>query len=271
MPRDDADLAFPHHDDDDSKKDRGTILVVGGTSETPGAVLLAGLAAMSVGAGRLRIATVESRCDVVAAQAPEARVISLPETSKGWLDGRAAARVGELAAKADAVLIGPGTTDDDNGALNAFLDAICTSATCPVVVDAGAIEALTRCDSFRSPAVLTPNPDELEHLGDDPGAVAARLDAVVCLRGATMTIHHPDGRTWEEESSDVGIATSGTGDIASGIVAGIAAQGATPQAAAVWGARLLKRAGDLCSKEIAPIGYLARELLPRLPRVLPTT
>ena len=270
MPRDDADLAFPRHDDDDSKKDRGTILVVGGTSETPGAVLLSGLAALSVGAGRLRIATVASRVDVIAAQAPEARVISLPETSKGWLDGRAASRIGELASKADAVLIGPGTTEDDNGALDAYLDAICTSATCPVVVDAGGIEALTRCDSFRAPAILTPNPDELEHLGGEAADVAKQLQAVVALRDATVTIVAPDGRSWTEESSSVGIATSGTGDIASGIVAGLAAQGATPQAAAVWGARLLRMAGDLTSKEIAPIGFLARDLLPRLPRVLPS-
>jgi NAD(P)H-hydrate repair Nnr-like enzyme with NAD(P)H-hydrate dehydratase domain len=150
---------------------------------------------------------------------------------------------------------------DDTG-LDDLLDLVLRSAQCTVVVDAGAIPALGRRSHVDGAVVIAvPNVGEVRHLGDDP---AARLGITVSCRDAKTTVTAPDGRTWIEEAGSVGLATSGSGDVAAGIVAGLAARGAAPEAAAVWGARLHGWAG-----ERLPFGFLARDLLDQLPGLLP--
>ena len=256
-------LSLPRHDEDASKQDRGQVLVVGGGRETPGAVLLAGLAALRVGAGKLQIATVGSAAVALAVAVPEARVIGLAETDAGELDASCAARVAELADGADAVLIGPGVLDGSG--MDAVLRAVLDAATGIVVVDAGALPALGRMDRVPGCVIAVPNASELEALGPDAGSVARRLGIVVACRDATTIVAAPDGRTWTDDSGCLGLATSGSGDVAAGAVAGLAARGATPEAAALWGARLHGLAGE----RLGGIGFLARELLDELPRVLP--
>lgn len=257
------DLELPRHDDDASKHDRGQVLVIGGGREAPGAVLLAGLAALRVGAGKLQIMTAASAAPGLAIAVPEARVIGLPETDGGELDASGAARVAEQAVGADAVLIGPGVLDDQG--MDAMLAALLAAATGIVVVDAGALPALGRMDRVRGCVIAVPNASELEHLGADAVTVAQRLGIVVARRDATTIVAAPDGRTWTDDSGCLGLATSGSGDVAAGAVTGLAARGASPEAAALWGVRLHGRAGE----RLGGIGFLARELLDELPRVLP--
>ena len=95
------------------KNTRGSILVIGGSAETPGAVLLAAEAAMRAGAGKLQVATVASVAAHAAAALPEALVRSLPETDGGAISADAADAVRDLAEAADAVLIGPGMADKE--------------------------------------------------------------------------------------------------------------------------------------------------------------
>ena len=257
------DLALPRHDEDASKADRGQVLVIGGGRETPGAVLLAGLAALRVGAGKLQTMTVASAAPALAIAVPEARVIGIAETDDGEIDASCAARVGEQASEADAVLIGPGVLDDCG--MDAVLAAVLDAATGVVVVDAGALPALGRLTRVDAVVVAVPNSSELRHLGGDAAAAAARLGITVACRDAETIVVAPDGRTWTDESGCLGLATSGSGDVAAGAVAGLAARGASPEAAALWGARLHGRAGE----RLGGIGFLARELLDELPRVLP--
>jgi hydroxyethylthiazole kinase-like uncharacterized protein yjeF len=244
-------MPLPRHDDDASKDDRGQVLVIGGGRETPGAVLLAGLAALRVGAGRLQLATVTSTAISLAIAVPEARVIGLPETANGELDASGAEQVRELASRADAVLIGPGVLDDVG--MDAMLDALATSSA-TIVVDAGAIPAAARRGRVTERTILVPNAREAELLGE----VA---DAVVSCRAASTTITAPDGRRWIERSGTIALATSGSGDVASGVVAGLAARGASPVTAAIWGAHLHGQAGE----RIGRIGLIARDLLDQLP------
>src|SRR4051794_32920969 len=100
-------------DGEATKDDRGAVLVVGGARSTPGAVLLAGLAALRVGAGKLTVATCEDYAGALGVSMPEAGVVGLPTTGDGGLDPRAAGKVAELAAGADAVLFGPGMADPE--------------------------------------------------------------------------------------------------------------------------------------------------------------
>jgi hydroxyethylthiazole kinase-like uncharacterized protein yjeF len=129
-------------------------------------------------------------------------------------------------------------------------------------------------------AVLTPHAGEMasllgiekEAVEDDPATVAreaaARFGVVVALKGPETWIAEPDGTLYHYSGGSVGLATSGSGDTLAGIVAGLAARGASAAHAAVWGAYLHGAAGQALARRLAPIGYLARELLDEVPGVM---
>ena len=262
-------LPTPDHDAD--KEARGRVLIVGGSNEVPGAVLLAGVAALRVGAGKLRIATSRGAAIPLAVAVPEARVFALDEDGNGTIDARAAATVGELAGAVDAVVVGPGMTSPD--AVVDLVTAIAAQPRPSVVLDAAALfcidEYATVAKGLHGRLVLTPNRDELAAMGDPPMDELARdLGAVVSLKGATTRTVTPDGRTFDDPSGNPGLATSGSGDVVAGAVGGLLALGASPDQAAVWANHLHARAGERLAARIAPIGYLARELVDELPAAL---
>lgn len=98
--------------------------------------------------------------------------------------------------------------------------------------------------------------------------MAARLDAVVALKGPETFIAAPDGTTYRNTAGNLGLGTSGSGDTLSGVIAGLAARGADPLQAAVWGVFVHARAGELLARRIAPLGFLARELLAEVPALV---
>lgn len=249
-----------------SKESRGTVLVVGGSRFTPGAVLLAGVAALRAGAGRLQLAVAASTASALSIAVPEAKVVGIEEGS-----GQASEALLELAAEADVIAIGPGLDDIDE--TTALMRAVLGAAekNTPVILDAYALGALSLDDSLLGdhsrPVVLTPNVTEAAHLlGEDPGedlAAAARSlserhEAVVSLYGH---IAAPDGRSWREESADAGLGTSGSGDVRAGIVAGLLGRGAEPAQAACWGAYIHAISGQRLGPRHGRTGFLARELV----------
>ncbi|SDQ85910.1 NAD(P)H-hydrate dehydratase [Quadrisphaera sp. DSM 44207] len=272
------------------KDARGRVLVVGGSDQTPGAVMLAAEAALRSGAGKLQVATAASVARAVAVALPEALVLPLPETPDGDVAPSAAQRVAEAAQGSSAVLLGPGVRDVD--AVRELLDALVPQlgpdAVGTVVLDAAAhawVGARLRdggsgLGSLRGRALLTPNPTELaltlgverEAVVREPAAHALALaraaGAVVSCGGGESWIAAPDGRTWCDRTGGTGLGVSGSGDVLAGIVTGLAARGAEPAQAAVWGAHLHGRAGDRLAAGVGPLGFLARELLPQVPRVL---
>src|SRR5690242_16554065 len=127
-------LPQPRHDGD--KEARGHVMVVAGSREMPGAAILAGTAALRAGAGKLTIATAASVSAVVGAAMPEARVAGLAETTGGGFTADSARRLAELAAKADAVLIGPGMQDEvaTSELVHALLPRLAGTA---LILDAG--------------------------------------------------------------------------------------------------------------------------------------
>jgi len=147
-----------------------------------------------------------------------------------------------------------------------------------VVLDALALTCGGYDDDLRARVgkrvVATPNRKEASYLldGDVPDddaeaarAVAERTGSVVAMQSVIVA---PDGRTWVDQSGDSGLGTSGSGDVLAGTIAGLAARGATPEQAAVWGAHLHADAGERLSARVGRLGYLARELLDELPQVL---
>ncbi|MBQ1070840.1 NAD(P)H-hydrate dehydratase [Micromonospora sp. D75] len=262
------------------KAARGTVLVVGGSRYTPGAVLLAGVAALRAGAGVLQLAAAESTAASLSIQVPEALVVGLPETGDGAVRGDPGDLLRGLVAEADVVAVGPGLTDIETTGelLRLVLDA--AGRETALVLDAYALGALSHAPELLAgsgrKAVLTPNLTEAKHLlGRDPGddldaeavELAGRYDAVVSLYGHIAT---PDGRAWREESGDAGLGTSGSGDVRSGLLAGLLSRGADPAQAACWAAFAHAVSGQRLVPRYGRIGFLARELLDEIPYTIAT-
>ncbi|HYU53728.1 MAG TPA: NAD(P)H-hydrate dehydratase, partial [Gemmatimonadaceae bacterium] len=104
------------------KEHRGVAMVIGGATEVPGALLLAGVAALRVGAGKLQLAAPRSVAPSLGVALPEARVFALPESGDGFLDRRSGGRAADCARGADAILIGPGMLNED--AIRGFFDEL---------------------------------------------------------------------------------------------------------------------------------------------------
>jgi len=272
------------------KEERGHVLIVGGSREMPGAVILAATAALRAGAGKLTVATGASVAQLVALAMPEARVIGLAESEAGGFLPDAIARLDPLADRVNAVLIGPGMQDEAAAAelVHGLLERLHGSDTA-IVLDACAMGTLLHAPEgwaegeafrFRQPVILTPHCGEMAHLtsidkddiaaGPDARALAAAAawNAVVALKGARTVIAAPDGAMWQHEGGNVGLAISGSGDTLAGIIAGLAARGATLGQAACWGVALHARAGERLAARMGVLGYLAREISDEIPALL---
>lgn len=285
-------LPFPS--DDDDKEGRGRVLVIAGSREMPGAVILAATAALRAGAGKLAIATGASVAQLVALAIPESRVIALPETAAGGIAASAADEIGSLASRYDAVLIGPGM-QDDQAACTFVLALLPRLDGLRVVLDACAMNVVRRqlqavdasnpaqqkyVASFSSPVLLTPHAGEMAHLAAidkqtvlaDPceaaRQAASRWNAFVALKGASTCIAAPDGRMWMHEGGQIGLATSGSGDTLAGIIAGLAARGASLEQACAWGVALHAQAGARLAERLGPIGFLASEISAEVPALM---
>lgn len=279
-------LPVPSNEAD--KEERGHVLILGGSREMPGAVILAAVAALRAGAGKLTVATGNSVAQLVALAIPESRVLGLAENEAGGLTADAAARLGPLADRIDAVLIGPGMQDEEASArlVHALLPRLQGTDT-KVVLDADAMGAIMHPPAgvnqtfrFDVPVLMTPHAGEMAHLtgiakeaiADSAGRIAIeaaqRWNAVVALKGARTVIVTPQGERWQHEGGNVGLGTSGSGDVLAGIIAGLAARGADLAQAAAWGVVLHAQAGERLAERMGRLGYLARELADEVPALL---
>ncbi|MGX5714969.1 NAD(P)H-hydrate dehydratase [Arthrobacter sp. MAHUQ-56] len=280
------------------KYSRGSVLVVGGARATPGAALLAGVAALRAGAGKLTLAVAESVAVQVGVALPECGAVGLPETPDGSVSAELE-RIDSYLDRADALLVGPGLDDEDLAAelLQALLkredarqedakreDAAGGRPDGPaVVLDAYALGALAgledQLDPWRGRLILTPNPTEAgillgrdpEDLEADVAAIARRYDAVVSCQGL---IARPPGdapeesELWKITTGYGGLGTSGSGDVLAGAIAGIRARGTSSAQAACWGTHLHAAAADRLASRLGPLGFLARELSDELPALM---
>jgi ADP-dependent NAD(P)H-hydrate dehydratase len=153
-----------------------------------------------------------------------------------------------------------------------------------LVLDAAALTPLaSRREALRrhaGRAILTPHDGEMSRLlgipreevrADPLGAArqaAALLQAVVIMKGGCTRIVTPEGEAWATDHGNVGLATSGSGDVLSGIIAGLLARGATPLQAALWGVYVHGEAGQRLARAQGLVGFLARELPAEVPRIL---
>lgn len=276
-------MALPQPSEHGDKEDRGRVLVIAGSAEVPGGALLAGVAALRAGAGKLQIATVASVAPHLGLAVPEALVVALPETPEGAVKPEAIEILLPRAERCNAVLIGPGMADE--GAVAALTAGLLGGADgASLVLDAAALiqlrglaEPVRRRDGR---VVATPHAGEMaallgvdrEEVAGDPlgtaRAAADLLQSVVALKGSVTHVVAPQGEAWSFSEGNVGLATSGSGDTLAGIIVGLLARGATPVQATLWGVYLHGEAGNRLARRTGSLGFLARELLAEVPRIM---
>src|SRR3954453_15564416 len=259
------------------KYSRGTVLVIGGSAATPGAVLLAGVAALRMGAGRLQIATAEGVASQIGVTVPESMVLGLRESSSGL---EMSDELDRAIANVDAVLVGPGMVGETppTQLLTHISDALGDEAM--LVVDALALAAFGELDDQRrhaiaSRVVMTPNRQEAARLAELPEThdPAEALRIASQRTGAVLTsfgtVQAPDGRSWVTTSRPAGLGTSGSGDVLAGLVGGAVARSRDLLTGACWATYAHMEAGRRLGDSVGEVGYLARELLDQVPQCLP--
>lgn len=273
------------------KYSRGAVLVIGGSRATPGAVLLAGTAALRAGAGRLTMAAPESVAIQLAVTLPEAGVLGLPETNDGSVRGSGLEPIHEELRNADAILIGPGLDNMDctEELLRMLLRGDSEAGGsgtggATIILDAYALGCLPRLGDVLEPwqgrLILTPNPKEAEillgrevdQLESTVVAIAARYQAVVSCQGIIARPpdpEYPEGpELWQITTGYGGLGTSGSGDVLAGAIAGLRARGTSDAQAVCWGTHLHAAAADRLAGRVGPLGFLARELADELPGLM---
>jgi hydroxyethylthiazole kinase-like uncharacterized protein yjeF len=267
-------LEVPRKRRDSTKYTSGSVLVVGGSRGLTGAPMLTARAAFRADAGYVAVAAPESTLPVLETSLLEVVKRPLPEDSSGRLLPRSADAILEAAQKASAVAIGPGLGRSD-GTVE-LVRILLEQLTLPVVLDA---DALWELEPFARPAptVLTPHSGELArllgtegreidaHRLDSARRAASRFGAVVLLKGADTIVAAPREGVLVATYGTPGLATAGTGDVLTGIVAAFLAKGMEARFAAATAAVAHGVAAELVEPQP---GLIASDLLPALQRAL---
>lgn len=259
------------------KGDAGRVVICAGSPGYTGAAALASDAAVKAGAGLVSLYTPLSSRDVLAIKLTEVMVHGLLERMPGILGGGAASDVASSAEAADVLAIGPGlgTSESTQEAVRTILQKITT----PVVIDADALTALAGhteiLAAMQAQKVLTPHPGEMARLtGLEIAEIEAdrinvakkyaeEWQAIVVLKGAPTVIGCPNGTVYVNSTGNSSLATGGSGDVLTGIIAGLAAQEISLQEAAICGVYLHGLAAELTGIDI---GLAAGELAALLPQ-----
>ncbi len=273
---------LPRHEQGIDKNDRGRVLLIGGARFVPGALRLTGEAALRAGAGKVQMATVDSVAAALGVLVPEAAMIALPMREDGEIAPAAVAVLKDLGSRCDLMLVGPGMSATEEteelvrGLIALAPPAMLLDAAAMTCADLDEMRAASESTTF----ILTPHHGEMATLTEASSAkiaaapeaaardLSARSGAIVALKGAETWIATPDGDLLHFTGGCPGLATGGSGDVLAGVIGGLVARGADPLAATAWGVWAHGRAGQLLSEAISPLGFLARELLPHVPRLL---
>ena len=265
---------------DAHKGTAGLVLVVAGSRGMAGAAALVGNGALRGGAGLVRIATPDVVLDTVAAMAPCCTLAPLPDDGT-CLTREAADGVLRLAKDRHALAIGPGLGQTDGVA--GVVTAVLARAVVPIVLDADGLNVLGRhaavvLKTAQVPVIVTPHPGEAARLlgqtikqvqGDREAAAAAlaAMGAVAVLKGHGTVVC--DGRRlYVNQTGNPGMATAGSGDVMTGLLAALVAGGMEPFDAAVLAVWAHGRAGDLAAERLGILGMTALDILDCLPQAL---
>jgi ADP-dependent NAD(P)H-hydrate dehydratase / NAD(P)H-hydrate epimerase len=284
-PRDLAPLVAPRAADS-NKGNYGHVLAIGGAVGKAGSVAMAGMSALRVGAGLSTVATAQSALATVAGFHAELMTEPLPETPAGTIATSASEKIGELAKGKTVVAIGPGISRDPQTA--ELVRMLVTTCRMPMVVDADGLNAFqdrtAELNGKGRVLLITPHPGEMARLAgrtiaevqqDRLGTArkfAGEHELIVVLKGHRTLVVQPDGEAWVNTTGNPGMSTGGTGDILTGMVAGMIAQHPKEALAAVIAAvHLHGLAGDVMRESVGEHSLVATDLLAGLPEAFRRT
>jgi ADP-dependent NAD(P)H-hydrate dehydratase / NAD(P)H-hydrate epimerase len=269
-----------------NKGNYGHVLVIGGSLGKAGAAAMAGISALRTGAGLATVATAKSILATVAGFHAELMTEALYETSSGTISAGALPQIDELSKGKTVLAIGPGISR--NAETSELVRALVSQTRTPIVLDADGLNAFeNRADELNGKErtlVITPHPGEMARLArmsipdvqKDRLAVARKFarehELIVVLKGHRTLVARPDGEIWVNTTGNPGMSTGGTGDILTGMVAGMIAQN-TKHAflAASAAVHLHGLAGDVMRETLGEHSLIATDLLIGLPEAFRRT
>jgi NAD(P)H-hydrate epimerase len=269
---------LPPRSVESNKGDFGRVLVVAGSRGMSGAAVLCGSAALRGGAGLVTVAVPEDILTIVATGNPCYLTAPFSNDQDGKLTN-ASAKVLKLAEANDVTAVGPGLGRGDP--ISKLIADLVGHIRSPLVLDADGLNALVnQTDSLKhhpGPIILTPHPGEFARLiGSDVSTVqarrqelavdfAAKFQVILVLKGHGTIV--TDGRqVYQNSTGNPGMATGGTGDVLTGLIAALLGQKLRPFAAAQLGVYLHGLAGDLAQEELGQVALIASDLLSFLPK-----
>ncbi len=266
----------------------GRVLIVAGSTGMTGAAALASEAALRAGAGLVTLATPKHLNPILESLLPEVMTLPLPETDAGSLSVSASSAILEFAEETKSVLaIGPGLSQhpDTVRLVHQLVRENREQAlNLRMVVDADGLNALSQAPEVITlldrEAILTPHPGEMSRLTSSsiPSLEADRIRAaqqfasehnlMLVFKGAPTVTGLPNGDVWINSTGNPGMATGGMGDVLTGIIAGLMAQGHSSETAAVLGVYLHGVAGDIVAEALGMHGLIASDVLKAVPRAI---
>jgi NAD(P)H-hydrate epimerase len=279
--RDAAEL-LPARPFDGHKGTFGTVVVVAGSVGYTGAAALTALSALRTGAGLVYLGVPSSLNDIMETKLTEVITRPLAETAARSLSPESLLDIRELLENAEALALGPGISRDQE--TQSLVRSIVAEMRVPCVIDADGLNALTPEEvgqrTGEAPVVLTPHPGEMARLAgcsiggvlaDREGvarATAVKARATVVLKGVGSVVAAPSGELYMNPTGNSGLASGGTGDVLTGIIAGFLGQGVAATEAAALGAFVHGLAGDLAAEALGEAGMIAGDVLDHVPYAL---
>lgn len=274
---------LPARSPETHKGDTGHVLVIAGSPGKTGAAVMTAVSAVRSGAGLVTLATPASLNPVLEAQVLEVMTHPLPEQGfQGLLDESAYETIMDLLSRKSCLAIGPGIGTAPG--TRRLVHKIIESCPLPIVIDADGLNCLAGETQVlcgrKIPVVLTPHPGEMARLiSATPKAIqqdritharnfAEQFDVHLVLKGARTVVAHPDGSVDINPTGNPGMASGGMGDVLTGIIAGLIAQGCPPAAAARAGVFVHGAAADTLAQELSPQGFIASEVMHLIPRIM---
>ncbi len=260
----------------------GKIFVLAGSRNLTGAPAMAAQSAMRAGAGAVVLGSPASIHKALMRKLTEVMVSPLPETSAGSLSLEGIGEILDKCQWADVVVIGPGLSTDPE--TTDLVLSLLPRVNRPVVLDADALNAVatkvSQLKKRKNPTILTPHVGELSRISrEDPARIetlrvetaqrtAKNLHSVVVLKGSPTITASPSGTAYMNSTGNPGMATAGSGDVLTGLIAGLLAQGMGGTEAAYSGVLLHGLAGDLAARKYGERSIMAMDILDHLPNAL---
>ena len=260
----------------------GRLLNISGSGCFMGAAALSTRAALRAGTGIVTLASVKEVIRTMGAAIPEATFLPLESDEDGFMDSDCTEQLGEILPKATAVSVGCGM--GNNAETRKIAEYVLKKADCPIILDADGINSaagnINVLKDNKAGLIITPHPAEFGRLtGLSAKAVqsdrislaksfAAEHNAVVALKGVNTVIASPDGKAFVNTTGNAGLAKGGSGDVLTGIIAGLTAQGVEPFSAAVLGVYLHGLAADELAGRMSMAGILPSDVIETLPFVM---